>query len=79
MNRRRDEQGTVAIMVAFLSLVLMSLTAMVVDLGMARTERRDVQTTTDSAALAGAAGNNRRGRRPGRVPTGPGHQVRTRR
>lgn len=70
MSRRRDEQGTVAIMVAFLSLLLMSLTAMAVDLGMARSERRDVQTVTDSAALAGAAGNNLPGSTPGSCPYG---------
>jgi hypothetical protein len=54
MDRRRDERGTVAIMVAFLSLVVLSMAALAVDLGMARTSRAAVQKSVDASALSAA-------------------------
>ncbi|GIM67674.1 hypothetical protein Pve01_89480 [Planomonospora venezuelensis] len=49
----RGEQGAVAIIVAVMTTVLFILSAFVIDLGQARTERREAQNTADAAALAG--------------------------
>ena len=51
---RRDERGAVAVMVALLMLVLVTCAALVVDLGMARDNRRQSQNASDAAALAAA-------------------------
>ncbi len=50
--RTRDESGAVAIVVAFLSVVMFGFAAIVVDLGQARTTRVQLQTAADAAALA---------------------------
>lgn len=55
LNRRSDERGAVAIMVALMTTVLFILSAIVIDIGQARAERRQSQNTADAAALA--AGN----------------------
>jgi hypothetical protein len=55
MNRRlREDGGAVAVMTAILAVVLLSLAALVVDLGLARDSRRQAQNTADAAALAAA-------------------------
>lgn len=53
MRRTRDE-GAVAIIVAVVCTVIFSLAAIVIDLGLARDQRRQAQNTADSAALAAA-------------------------
>ena len=50
----RDDSGVIAVMVAVFSVVMFSLAALVVDLGMARQIKRDAQTAADAAVLAGA-------------------------
>ncbi len=54
MGRLRDEGGAVAVLTALLAVVLLSMAALVVDLGIARDSRRQAQNTADSAALAAA-------------------------
>lgn len=49
----RDEHGAVAVLVALLAIVLFIVSALVVDLGQGRVERRTTQATADAAALAG--------------------------
>ena len=49
-----DESGQVIIIVALLIICLAGMVAMAVDVGSLYQERRHVQTTADSAALAGA-------------------------
>ncbi len=55
LRRRRDERGAVAVVVALCSLLLLSIAALAVDMGNAWTQRREVQTEADLAALAGGA------------------------
>lgn len=54
-RRPRDEQGAVALMAAALATILCLLAAFTVDLGVAYTSKRKLQTATDSGALAAAA------------------------
>ena len=61
----RNESGAVAIVVAFLALLLLSIAALGVDIGHAYVERQDVQKLTDFASLAGAEGDNLPGSTPG--------------
>ena len=59
MKRRRDdESGAIAVVVGFMMLVLLSVTALTVDLGVAWVQKRDVQKVVDFATLAGASGTN---------------------
>jgi hypothetical protein len=58
MTRKRDDQGVVAIMVALLAVVLLSVAALTVDIGQALVQKRDIQKQTDFAALAGAEGDD---------------------
>lgn len=51
----RDEQGAVAIIVAICLVVLLGLAAFVVDFGLAYTNKRQLQTSADAAAIAAAA------------------------
>ncbi len=51
---RRDDTGSVLLMVAFLLTVLLALTALAVDVGHAYYSVRDLQATTDAAALGAA-------------------------
>jgi len=53
MREARDE-GAVAVIVAVVCTVIFSLAAIVIDLGLARDQRRQAQNTADSAALAAA-------------------------
>jgi hypothetical protein len=53
-RRRRDDRGAVAVMVALLAVVLLSISAMSVDLGNAWQTKRQVQAGSDLAAEAGA-------------------------
>src|SRR5680860_369223 len=57
-RRDRDESGAVAIMVALMVVVLVSVAALAVDLGSAFVVKREVQKRTDFAALAGGHGTN---------------------
>jgi len=54
MSRIRNEEGAVAVLTAVLAVVLFGLAALVVDLGVARDNRRQAQNTADAAALAAA-------------------------
>jgi hypothetical protein len=56
--RRRDDNGAIAVMVALLSVLLLSVAALTVDLGQAYVVKRGIQKQTDFAALAGAAGDD---------------------
>ena len=49
----RDERGVIAVMFALLLVVMLSITALVIDLGNARQQRRVAQASADAAALAG--------------------------
>lgn len=53
-DRRRSEQGAVAIMTALVAVVLFVVAALVIDLGLARDSRRQSQNAADSASLAAA-------------------------
>ncbi len=53
-HRDRDEKGVVALIVAVLAGVLLIASAFVVDLGVAYTSKRQLQTAADAAALAAA-------------------------
>lgn len=52
--RRKREDGAVAVMVAILATVLLIASAFVVDLGVAFTSKRQLQTAADAGALAAA-------------------------
>lgn len=54
LRRGRDETGAVAVLVGVLTIVMFTLTALVVDLGMARVVRREAQVASDSSTLAAA-------------------------
>lgn len=54
LKRLRDDGGAVAIMVSLMSVMLFVMAALVVDLGIARDNRRQAQNTADAAALAAA-------------------------
>jgi hypothetical protein len=54
-QRRSDERGTVAIVVALSLTMLLAFAALVVDVGLNWAARTQAQTAADSAALAGAA------------------------
>lgn len=53
-RRDRDEEGAVAILFALLAVVLLLVSGIVVDLGLARDTARSSQNAADSSALAGA-------------------------
>jgi hypothetical protein len=53
-RRQRNDRGAVAVMVALLSVVLMSMAAMGTDLGQAWAQKRQVQAGSDLATEAGA-------------------------
>jgi hypothetical protein len=53
-RRRRNERGAVAVLVALLSVLLLSMAAMGVDLGQAWAQKRQVQAGGDLATEAGA-------------------------
>lgn len=55
LGARHDERGAVAVLVALSSLLMLSIAALAVDMGNAWTQRREVQTQADLAALAGGA------------------------
>lgn len=50
----RDDAGAVAVLTAVLAVMLFGIAALVVDLGIARDNRRQAQNTADAAALAAA-------------------------
>ena len=54
MSRIRNDDGAVAVLTAVLAVVLFGIAALVVDLGLARDNRRQAQNTADAAALAAA-------------------------
>jgi hypothetical protein len=54
-SRERSDRGSVAVMVAILSVLLLTVAAMSVDLGNAWARKRSVQKQVDVAAMAGAA------------------------
>ncbi len=49
--RKRDERGTTIVLVAIVSIVLVTIAAFAVDLGMQRVARRDMQALADAVAL----------------------------
>jgi uncharacterized membrane protein len=51
LRRRRDEQGAVALFVAILATVILAMAMIVVDIGMQRVLRRDMQALADVVAL----------------------------
>lgn len=51
MSRRRDERGAVAVLVAVLSTLIFAMAMLVVDIGMQRVVRRDMQALADVVAL----------------------------
>jgi len=53
-SRRRDERGAVAVTVALLMVVLVGIGAFTVDFGVSYVSTRQLQTASDSAALAAA-------------------------
>src|SRR5690242_19247234 len=53
-RRARDEQGAVAVLVGILTIVMFTITALVVDLGLARVVRREAQVASDASSLAAA-------------------------
>ena len=53
-RRAREERGAVAILVGILTIVMFTITALVVDLGMARVVRREAQVASDASSLAAA-------------------------
>lgn len=53
-NLRRDDTGTVLLMVAFMMTVLLGLSALSIDVGHAYFSERQLQASTDSAVLAAA-------------------------
>ena len=53
----RDESGAVAIIVALVMVALLSIVALVIDLGGLYDHDRELQTAADAAALAGAQAN----------------------
>jgi Flp pilus assembly protein TadG len=55
LRRDRSERGAVAILTVALTFVVMMTSAFAVDLGMAYTSKRQLQTAADSAVLAAAA------------------------
>ena len=54
-RRDKDEEGAVAILVAIMAVLILVLSAFVVDLGAAYNSKRQLQTAADSSALAAAA------------------------
>ncbi len=55
LNRREtDERGAVLVFTVMVLVVMLGMSALVVDLGYARSQRRQVQTAADAAVLAGA-------------------------
>ena len=50
--RHRDERGATLLIVAILTVVILGMTALVVDLGALHQERRELQNGADAAALA---------------------------
>ncbi len=52
--RKKNEHGAVAVLVAVMTVVLMVISAFVIDLGMAYVSKRQLQTSSDAAALAAA-------------------------
>lgn len=53
--RPRDQRGAIAVLSAFLVVILVGFAAFAVDMGAAYTSKRQLQTSVDSAALAAAA------------------------
>jgi Flp pilus assembly protein TadG len=58
-ERRRDERGAVAIMIAFTLTAICVVTAMVMDFGLVRLDRQVDRSAADSATLAGLHGLNK--------------------
>ena len=54
IQRTRSDEGVVAVLTAVLAILLFGIAALVVDLGLARDNRRQAQNTADAASLAAA-------------------------
>ncbi|GAA5135308.1 hypothetical protein GCM10023339_73150 [Alloalcanivorax gelatiniphagus] len=54
VRRRRDEDGAIAVMAVFLSVVIFGAAAIAIDIGMLAMERQKLHDAVDSAAHAGA-------------------------
>lgn len=56
--RRRNSEGVIAVLVALVAALLLSVAALSVDLGQAYVAKSEIQKHADFAALAGAAGDD---------------------
>lgn len=54
-RRRRDESGTVAVMVAVMCMVILGMSAVAIDVGQVYAKRASLQSAVDQAVLAAAA------------------------
>ena len=54
MRRSRDDSGAILVLFALMLVVMLGFSALVIDLGMARSKKRQIQNTADSSALAAA-------------------------
>ncbi|WP_210502484.1 TadE/TadG family type IV pilus assembly protein [Nocardioides xinjiangensis] len=54
-KRRRDETGTVAVMVALMAMVILGMAAVAIDVGQVYAKRASLQSAVDQAVLAAAA------------------------
>jgi Flp pilus assembly protein TadG len=75
-SRRRDEGGAIAIMSAFLCVVLFGIAALTVDLGNAFARRTDTQTQADYGAFAAARMQTESATSGMTIPTGMADAVR---
>ena len=53
-RRRRDDSGTIAVMVALMSMVILGMAALAVDMGQVYAKRASLQSAVDQAVLAAA-------------------------
>ena len=63
-NQRSDDRGAYAVLYAALVVLFIGLTALVIDLGMLRMDRRTNRAAADAAAVAGSAALGRGGNNP---------------
>ena len=54
-ERRREESGAIAVMVALMSMVILGMAAVAIDIGQVYAKRASLQSAVDQAVLAAAA------------------------